>query len=375
MIIIGHSSCSLLAAALCVLLMVGTAAFAPSRGLPSSTCRGSLCFPPLPSPLSSIMESSPVGVNGSHDSSPTTTEPAASAITTPKKVAILLCPAQFCVPADYSSFLASIKCSPHLPPNTCVVASRVAPLPRTEWIKVAKQLPTKKFIDATLDVQVTLDWYFDAIEEALAELFAQAGEDVEICLVGHSIGGWVARAYLGGLSGSSTAVHRLTKERITSLVTLGTPHISPSSALIDQTRGLLRQIASSPSCSSQSLTDRGVQITCVSSSGLQGNIFTTELEQIVAATSYLPLTGKYNTKGDGIVPTDLAFMEPPARKVEIQQCFKTKSPVRHAHVLPTPWNLVDGSAASWSLPDEFVWYGSEGVLSQWLPYVSLTYKD
>lgn len=89
----------------------------------------------------------------------------------------------------------------HLPPNTDVVASRVAPLPRTEWIKVARQLPTKRFIDAELDVGVTLDWYFDAIEDALAELFAESGEDVEICLVGHSIGGWVARAYLGGMSG------------------------------------------------------------------------------------------------------------------------------------------------------------------------------
>ncbi len=82
-----------------------------------------------------------------------------------------------------------------------VVSSRVAPLPRTEWIKVAKQLPTKKFVDAELDVRVTLDWYFDAMEVALGELFAEGGEDVEVCLVGHSIGGWVARAYLGGMSG------------------------------------------------------------------------------------------------------------------------------------------------------------------------------
>ncbi|KAL7516011.1 hypothetical protein ACHAWX_001074, partial [Stephanocyclus meneghinianus] len=337
----------------------------------SSTCHGSLRYPLLSSSLSSssTVESSQVGVNGSYESSTMASKPAASTTTPLKKVAILLCPAQFCVPADYSSLLESITSSPDLPPNTRVVASQVAPLPRTEWIKVAKQLPTKRFIDANLDVQMTLDWYFDAIEEALAQLFAQVGEDVDICLIGHSIGGWIARAYIGGLSGSSTAVHRLAKERVTSLITLGTPHISPSSAVVDQTRGLLRQIASSPSCSSQSLTDHGIQITCVASSGIQGNIFTAELEQIVAATSYLPLTGKYNTNGDGIVPTDLAFMESPARKVEIQECQKTKSPVRHAHVLPTPWNLVDGSAASWSLPEEFVWYGSEGVLSQWLPYV------
>jgi hypothetical protein len=168
---------------------------------------------------------------------------------------------------------------------------------------------------------------------------------------------------------SSTAVHRLAKERITSLITLGTPHVSPSSALVDQTRGLLRQIASTPSCSSQSLSDNGIRITCVGSSGLKGNLFTTELESIVAATSYLPLTGRYNTDGDGIVPTELAFMEHPAKRVEIEACAFTKSKVRHAHVVPTPWNLLDGSAKSWSLPEEFVWYGSEGVLSQWLPFL------
>jgi triacylglycerol esterase/lipase EstA (alpha/beta hydrolase family) len=87
-----------------------------------------------------------------------------------------------------------------------IVATRVAPLPRTEWIKVAKQLPTKNFIDANLSVKVTLDWYFEAIERGLSELLAEAGgksnmDDVEICVIGHSIGGWVARAYLGGLSG------------------------------------------------------------------------------------------------------------------------------------------------------------------------------
>lgn len=112
-----------------------------------------------------------------------------------KKLAVLLCPAQFCVPLDYTELLDTIQ-TQHT--DVDIVATRVAPLPRTEWIKVAKQLPTKDFIDANLSVKRTLDWYFDAIEEGLAELFI---EDVEICMLGHSIGGWVARAYLGGLSG------------------------------------------------------------------------------------------------------------------------------------------------------------------------------
>ncbi|KAL7555100.1 hypothetical protein ACHAWF_018712, partial [Thalassiosira exigua] len=73
--------------------------------------------------------------------------------------------------------------------------------------------------------------------------------------------------------------------------------------------------------------------------------------------------------GDGIVPTELAFMESPARRVEIERCSETGSAVRHAHVLPTPWNLIDGGAPSLSLPDDIVWYGSPGVLGQWLKYI------
>lgn len=115
-----------------------------------------------------------------------------------RKMAVLLCPAQFCVPVDYTELLDTIK-SEHT--NVDIVSTRVAPLPRTEWIKVAKQLPTKDFIDANLNVKVTLDWYFEAIEVGLSELFAEGGEDVEVCVIGHSIGGWVARAYIGGISG------------------------------------------------------------------------------------------------------------------------------------------------------------------------------
>ena len=158
-----------------------------------------------------------------------------------KRVAVLLCPAQFCVPLDYTELLDTIQSSlsSSSQHNVEIVATRVAPLPRTEWIKVAKQLPTKNFIDANLSVRVTLDWYFEAMERGLSELMAESGNnnDVEICVIGHSIGGWVARAYLGGLSGSSTAIYRLAKDRISSLITLGTPHSSPSSALVDQTRG------------------------------------------------------------------------------------------------------------------------------------------
>mmetsp|Transcript_46509 Transcript_46509/g.140916 ORF Transcript_46509/g.140916 Transcript_46509/m.140916 type:complete len:191 (+) Transcript_46509:345-917(+) len=116
------------------------------------------------------------------------------------RVAVLICPAQFCVPVDYDTLIADIKDSASKS-SVSIGTCKVAPLPRTEWIKVARNLPTRSFIDSTLPVYKTLDWYFEAMEDAISSIFAEEGVDVNLCIIGHSIGGWVARAYLGGLSG------------------------------------------------------------------------------------------------------------------------------------------------------------------------------
>jgi len=292
-----------------------------------------------------------------------------------QKVAVLICPAQFCVPVDYEKFVTGIMQQRRKlrdQQNSPEIAScRVAPLPRTEWIKVARNLPTRSFLESTLPVYKTLDWYFEAMEDALSDIFAEEGEDVKISIIGHSIGGWVARAYLGGLSGSSTSVHKLAQRQCKSLITLGTPHSSPDSALVDQTRGLLKEVEAAVTCSPQALADRGIDVTCVGSTSLQGKIISTNVEELVAASSYLPLLGRLggDVTGDGIVPTDLAFMEAPARRIEVSNCKQTGNQVRHAHVLPTPWNLLDGSAASLPLPEDFAWYGSAGVLDEWVQYI------
>lgn len=288
-----------------------------------------------------------------------------------RRVAILVCPAQFCVPQDYDVFFENLR---RLGDRENVVPEigtcRVAPLPRTEWIKVSRQLPTREFLEGRLSVVKTLKWYFHAIETALADIFAEE-EDVHLCIIGHSIGGWVARAYLGGLSRSSTSVHRLAVERCTSFITLGTPHVSPDDALIDQTRGLLREIAESSSCKPSELAKQGIDVTCVCSNALGGNFMTTNAEELVAASSYFPLLGRIDggVSGDGIVPLDLAFMDEPARRVILSRCEKTSSPIRHSHVFPTPWNLIDGYAPSIVLPGSFPSYVSEGVLSQWVQYI------
>jgi len=393
------SSASLAAAAAAAFTSATTRTPPPSpgrgRGIPLITCRGSsgaTSSGRLPRPIARpstaqllASPSSPPSSSDDDDASSTTATTTTSGKETKKsrrrRTAILLCPAQFCVPADYATLLDDMRARARDDPTSeiDIVAARVAPLPRTEWIKVARQLPTRDFLDATLSSKTTLGWYFDAIETALSDLFAEAAggggggdDDLSVCVVGHSIGGWVARAYLGGLSGSSTSVHRLALRRVSSLITLGTPHSSPDSALVDQTRGLLREVGSHPGCSSASLSDGGrVGITCVTSSGIVGKVLTSNVEELVASASYLPLVGRIgpDVGGDGIVPAELAVMEHPARAVVIDGCSVTGAAVRHAHVLPTPWNLVDGYAPSWELPGDIIWYGSPGVLGQWLRYI------
>lgn len=300
-----------------------------------------------------------------------TTKPEES-MTQRRRVSVLLCPAQFCVPDDYADFFDRLSLLSRTDPSIAEIGTCcVAPLPRTEWIKVAKQLPTQEFFDAQLNVPKTLDWYFQAIEKGLANIFAQEGPDANICFVGHSIGGWVARAYLGGMSQSSSSVSRLSRQRCTSLITLGTPHVAPKTALVDQTRGLIQSIDSKEECSSQALADRGIDVTCVCSSSMKANFFSVDVEDIVAASSYLPLLGRLDDslRGDGIVPLDLAFLDEPARRVVIEQCPLTNEKVRHSHVVPTPWNLVDGYAPSIRLPTSFPSYTSDGVVSMWAKYI------
>ena len=86
---------------------------------------------------------------------------------------------------------------------------------------------------------MALPFYFEALDRAVAEAAAKE-PGRKIHLVAHSIGGWIARAYLGQLSDERRAAFG-------SLVTLGTPHAPPPEGPLrtfDQTRGLLTYVES-----------------------------------------------------------------------------------------------------------------------------------
>ncbi len=102
-----------------------------------------------------------------------------------------------------------------------------------------------------------------SFEQAVAAVEAEYGRETTICMLGHSIGGWVLRSYIGEVLGEERALRQ-----VSSLVTLGTPHQPPPSSSplsrIDQTRGLLSNINARFPAGSPLPPER---VTCVAGTG------------------------------------------------------------------------------------------------------------
>lgn len=157
-----------------------------------------------------------------------------------------------------------------------------------------------------------------------------------------------------------TAVSRLARARTNRLITLGTPQYNAESSLVDQTRGLLCSIERQ-----QKFDLNRIDTICVTSNSIQGKLFSTNVDELVAAASYFPLTGNYQGPGDGIVPESLATLPDP--RVRVVQVTAPNAPVRHSHVLPTPWNLWNGAQPSIPLPGSS--YVTKDIVEQWAPYL------
>lgn len=161
----------------------------------------------------------------------------------------------------------------------------------------------------------------------------------------HSIGGWIARAYLGEVCSPEE------RQSFVSLTTLGSPHLPPEGEFwsnIDQTRGLLSYV-----------TERfpgayhpEIKYICVCGTSTPGDLVG-GIEESVAYVSYLPLCGQGESMGDGIVPESIAFLE---------GAVQVRLPgVKHASFIPT-------AGPSIRLPN-YVWYGSGPIVDKWLVHL------
>lgn len=211
-------------------------------------------------------------------------------------------------------------------------AVTVAPVRRWQWLLNARGVLTRAYWTGELQPSPTLDWYFAAVGIAIEQACAaqpDGGERGSINMVAHSAGGWLARAYL--------AEHAPQSLRVASLVTLGTPHVAPPPGSPDQTRGLLRYVASRCDI-------RVARFASVAGCGTRGKaVGTGSVREAVAFASYAAVCGDGDVDGDGITPV-CATKVTDARRV-LCECDHS--------MLTSPRN----------------WYGSEHALAQWIEHL------
>jgi len=186
--------------------------------------------------------------------------------------------------------------------------------------------------------------YFEALDEAIEQLEKEwPGRKVQ--LVAHSIGGWIARAYLGQLDPEVRA------RRFSALVTLGTPHRPPPEGLfrtLDQTRGLLSYVeerypgAAHPELRYLTVGSRAVK----GAKGFDIPSCGESLGRVLAAASYLPLCGDGTIEGDGITPISCAHL-PGAEQREVDAFHIAFIPGIGTRLLGTPWYGSPDLAAKW----------------------------
>lgn len=114
---------------------------------------------------------------------------------------------------------------------------------------------------------------------------------------------------------------------------------------VDQTRGLLSYVNDN----FPGAYHKNLKYTSVLGTGTPGKLGG-GIEESVAYISYLPLCGKGESVGDGIIPESIAFLEG-AVHVRVPEA-------KHSSFIPT-------AGPSIKVPG-YIWYGSPEVLDQWL---------
>jgi hypothetical protein len=206
---------------------------------------------------------------------------------------IVIFPAQLGIEEDYEELSATIL-------KAAGLNSYVTPLSRLDWpVGLIPSFFSKEYLEGKLTPR-TLEFYFKKVDGAVSRALAENPE-AEIVLLGHSIGGWVARAWLSEWASSDV------KSRVKKLLTLGSPHNPPqaesAASRVDQTRGLLTYINEKYPGN----FEKEVKYVSIIGAGVTGrlalafNQITESLEALLAYFSYSVLSGDTTEQaGDGI---------------------------------------------------------------------------
>jgi pimeloyl-ACP methyl ester carboxylesterase len=226
-----------------------------------------------------------------------------------------------------------------------VASLSVVPVKRADWLNVLRGVADGKFWAG--DAQPTgpaFRWYLAktraAVEEAVAARRAsQPRSDPRALLVGHSAGGWLARA--------ACLDEEWAKAHVRGIVTLGAPHLGPPPDVPDQTRGTVANL--NKLAPGATLPPPFFYVTVGSARIVGDEGAPAGSAQRTAFNSYRMVCGEGDVAGDGIVPLSAAHLEGASQLT--LDCF---------HSIAKPGTAMPTAD----------WYGAEPVIDEWLAEVA-----
>jgi pimeloyl-ACP methyl ester carboxylesterase len=233
--------------------------------------------------------------------------PSVAKPTVPENVKLLILPGFGNDSVDYTrekSIVASLQERGWKPEQIDVL-----PVQRGDWLQVFTRgiFDLKFWAGDAAPIRPAFRWYLERIAEKIEAL----GEEEEIVLVGHSAGGWLARAALG-FGSSDEDAPPVDLSKVSGVVTLGSPHLPPPPAVMDMTRGALRITnekfpGTHHSPSLFYLTTIGLAVVGKEQENKSPLEKTTV--QGFAYNSYEAVCGDGTTIGDGVVPQCAGHLE------------------------------------------------------------------
>ncbi|KAL7540806.1 hypothetical protein ACHAWF_006786 [Thalassiosira exigua] len=344
-------------------------------------CRGILLF----------LFSSLLLPGGSSAFSPWTPAATSSAAATPdrassplSRVPVVICPGFGNDQVDYVSplsrgseygFVTALARRGFDPANV-----RVLPLKRYEWARVGGGLlDVPDFYRGTCTPEGRgYGWYVRRLREEVERAYIDAGGEEKVVLIGHSAGGWLARAALGDGSwtvddgaappGGSTTSSRAS-DRVRALITVGAIHRPPAGEAKSTcvTRGALDYV--DKTYPGAFLAGEGISYVSVGGDAIEGRKEGKELESLDDKSGSDEANGAYRVRGEGSA-SSVAYTA--------YEAVSGDGSMTGDGIVPLAWSLLEGSRhlvldgvlhsineAGTTIPTDR-WYGSDGVVDRWL---------
>ena len=247
---------------------------------------------------------------------------------------------------------------------------KIVPIKRWEWVKVAGGFTDINFYrNCALPTGNGYGWYVKRIQQTINEAYEECGSDEKVIIMGHSAGGWLARAAMGDgtcfpTNDDDDELTVRACDRIQCLVTLGAVHKPPKDVGSCVTRGAL-------SYTDETYPGAFLQKDGISYISVGGNAITGNNEEVETTTTNNDDDEKKQTNKRS--PEQVAFVS--------YEAVASEGTLTGDGVVPLDWSMLEGSTqlrlddvihsineAGTTNPTDR-WYGAEKSIDLWLPTV------